>query len=340
MLSLSITVMAQRPQRIVSPQVNPDNTVTFRVQAPNADSVKLVGWDLFTYLGKIGKGKTFNGMPMIKDINGVWSVTLGPLEPNPYMYSIQIDGITTPDPLNANVHVAMRSVENKVLVPTEDASAFWETRNVPHGTVHVHTYFSQTIGDSREVHIYTPPRYENSTDKYPVLYLLHGGGEKSHAWITAGFANSIADNLIAEGKAKPMIIVMPFCHSVPVNAPREMRGNNSSYFEKDLFTNIMPLVEKTYRVNADREHTAIAGLSMGGDLADAIGFNHLEKFSYIGIFSSVLENFKQDHTDLFDNPDETNKKINYLFFGVGSDDHVGMADMTASSCIRDIHSYL
>jgi enterochelin esterase family protein len=173
-------------------------------------------------------------------------------------------------------------------VPTGGEPGYYEARNAPHGTLHHHFYASRTVGDTRDVYVYTPPGYDADSDTtYPVLYLLHGGGDDARGWSLVGRAHMIVDNLLAEGKAQPMIVVMPCGQAVPRGSSfADLRTQNTPLFEKDLLSDIMPLVESTYRIQADRAHRAMAGLSMGGGQTDQIGLNHLDLFSHIGILSA------------------------------------------------------
>lgn len=312
------------PEKIVSPLINPDKTVTFKLYAPNAKSVKIGGWDIMSYLGKTRSGSIpFDGVSLTKDTSGIWQVNLGPFEPNHYQYDFRVDGVRMLDPSNSKV-VVTSQMPLSTFVISENNNEFWEARNVPHGIVHRVGYFSKSIGDFREVFVYTPPFYLESSENYPVLFLLHGNGEMAHSWSTIGCANFIADNLIAEGKAVPMIIVMPLGHAVPVNAPlNERRKMNTSQFEKDLFSDIIPLIEKTFRVKTDKSSRALAGLSMGGAQTADIGFKHLDDFSHLGIFSAGLQNLETEHSDFINHPQEANSKLKFLFLGVGSIDKVG-----------------
>ncbi|WP_169579785.1 esterase [Runella zeae] len=318
LLSLSLVSQAQinqnSPNRLVSPEINASQTVTFRLKAPHADTVLIAGWDIMSYLGKTKSGsKPFSGIPLSKNSEGIWSITLGPFEANPYQYNFVVDGVRTLDPSNGQVVITSQLPHSWFELPTKDKTAFWEARNVPHGTVHRHAYFSTITNTNRELYVYTPADYETNQRKYPVLYLLHGSGEMAHSWATIGFANYIADNAFAEGKAQPCIIVMPLGHTVSPDLPFEQRQkNNTERFEQDLFQHIMPFIVQKYRIETDRTKHAMAGLSMGGAQTSEIGINHLEIFSHIGIFSAGIPNFSTKYAFLFNNAAETNKKIRRL----------------------------
>src|SRR5690606_23289560 len=189
-----------RGPAIVSPEVKADRTVTFRFRAPNAEQVTLIG-EL--------DGRTY---PMTKDESGVWSVTVGPWAPDVYNYQFDVDGVIAMDPVNPSVKLGFGAFPpaNLVEVPTEDGElTFYDAKEVPHGSVRIETYHSKSLGVPRQVWVYTPPGYDESTDRYPVFYLLHGAGNIESSWMLTGRANLILDNLIASGEARPMIIVNP-----------------------------------------------------------------------------------------------------------------------------------
>ncbi len=262
----------------VSPQVHDDRTVTFHLHAPQAMSVKLQG--------NVPEMKA----DLKKDAEGLWSVTVGPLQPNLYPYHFNVDGTRVIDPLNRHTKAWILN-ENLVEVPDHDDTP-WQHHNVPHGQVHHHFYHSPRLNQNRELFVYTPPGYAESTDKLPVLYLCHGFGDDASGWYRVGKANFIADNLIAASKANPCIIVMPLGHvNIPktTDATKEHAEENYVGVEKELIDGVMPLVENHYRTDARREGRAIAGLSMGGGQAIRIGLTHLDKFKYVHGYSSALD---------------------------------------------------
>src|SRR5579885_333500 len=236
---------AQRgPAPLPSPEVKPDRTVIFRLSAPKAAAVQV-------------RGEWGAPQAMTKDDNGVWTVTVGPLEPDQYSYTFNVDGATVVDPRNTRLKIGRGSMSNLVEVP---GNAVQDLKAVPHGTLHTHHYESQALnGKSRRLTIYTPPGYETAgTQRYPVLYLLHGAGDDDRGWTDVGLAHRILDNLLAEKKAVPMLVVMPDGHAATSG------GNNTQAFEAGLLKEIIPLVEKTYRVKPEATSRAIVGLSMGG----------------------------------------------------------------------------
>jgi enterochelin esterase-like enzyme len=259
---------APQTPAVTSPEVSADRRITFRIYAPQAQNVRLNGSDI------PGNRQS----PLTKAENGVWEVTLGPVPAGAYRYNFNIDGVATIDPRNAATSESVTNVWSLVHVPGAD---LMDTKNVPHGAVAEVTYYSTSLGRFRRMHVYTPPGYEQGRGRYPVFYLLHGAGDSDDAWTTVGRAGFILDNLIASGKAKPMIVAMPAGHTSAVRGP-----NSTGEFVKDFLTGVMPHVEKTYRVIPDRANRAIAGLSMGGDQSLQIAIAHLEKFSAIGVYSS------------------------------------------------------
>jgi enterochelin esterase-like enzyme len=307
----------------VSPEVHPDRRVTFRLLAPKATEVLLAGGNLEEAL----KG----AQPLQKDAQGVWSITVGPLEPGLYDYGFAVDGgIRTVDPANRNTLERTWGHTNVVEVPGEQPG-FYSIRPVAHGTLHIQVYDSKSLGVTRRMYVYTPPGYEQSNrTKYPVLYLFHGSGGVESQWTEAGRANIILDNLIADHRATPMIVVMPYGHVPQVTA--DGRGRISSAgFDKDLLNDIMPLVERTYRVIPDRDHRAIAGLSMGGGQSFSIGLAHLDLFGYVGVFSGAVRN-GQDAAKM--NAADLNRKLRVFWIGCGKADSLFAANQNLDNALK------
>lgn len=264
-----------------SPEVHANRTVTFRLSLPSATKVEL----------------SLEGSPsiaMTKDSQGVWSCTTPVLEPDIYGYSFNVGGTTVLDSQNPLFKPNMVWQGNMVLVPGTPAKE-WEVQAVPHGTLHRHFYHSGVVGDERDYYVYTPPGYKaNGRTKYPVLYLLHGYSDTANGWTAVGQAHTILDNLIAEKRAKPMIIVMTLGYGTANwanpwlgNATRRNLGRDSySKFRDSLLKEVIPQVQAEYRVDAKKESRAIAGLSMGGAETLYIGLNNLDTFGYVGAFSS------------------------------------------------------
>ncbi|MEO8597294.1 MAG: alpha/beta hydrolase-fold protein [Candidatus Solibacter sp.] len=296
----------------VSPEVKPDRTVVFRFFAPKASEVVLVGSP--GILEAIKEPKKLE-----KDEKGVWSTTVGPLEPGFYTYGYAIDGgLRMPDPTNPDLELRRWGATSMFIVPGAEKAVF-EERNVPHGTIHVNFYDSPNLKTPRMFYVYTPPGYESGKSKYPVLYLLHGNGQIEASWTWTGKANVILDNLIADGKAKPMVVVMPYGH-----VPREIKSapgtpqppNDPNAIEIELLTGVKPLVESRYRVLTNRESRAIAGLSMGGMQSMTIGIHNLDKFAYIGAFSGTAARQEWEKMD----PAIINKQLKVLWLGSGRED--------------------
>ena len=258
--------------RVVSPEISSDRKLTFRILATNAQNVRLNAGDL----QNLGQAAT-----MTKGTNGVWETTVGPVDPGAYRYTFLVDGLTVIDPRNPATSESNENTWSLVYV----AGAEWmDTRDVPHGAVAEVTYWSSTLKRFRRMHVYTPPGYESGKGKFPVFYLLHGAGDCDDSWTTVGRAGFILDNLIASKKARPMVVVMPAGHTGPFRpgGPRPAVDD----FSQDFLTDIVPHVEKSYRVYTDRKNRAMAGLSMGGGQTLNIGIPNLEKFAYLGVYSS------------------------------------------------------
>ncbi len=301
---------------LVTPEVHPDDSVTFRFRAPNAQDVKLAR-------------EGTEPVPMQKDDQGVWSVTTAPLPPDYYGYSIIVDGVRAIDPYNHWLKPNLINTENVVHVPGPP-SLPWELNDVPRGEVHVHFYKSAVADDQRNFFVYTPPGYDpTAKTTYPVLYLLHGYSDDASGWTLVGHANVIFDNLIAEGKVKPMIVVMPLGYGTMeiirlgwgAWSHTDVRDKNFSNFQKALLTEVMPKVESEYRITKDRNSRAIAGLSMGGSESLLTGLNNLDKFAWIGAFSSggIPDEFEKDFPSL---DAKANQQIRLLWIACGTEDRL------------------
>jgi enterochelin esterase family protein len=261
--------------QFVSPEVGTDRRITFRIYAPQADAVRLAAGDI--------PGVGQNGQ-LTRGQNGVWELTCGPVDPGTYRYNLNVDGVATIDPRNPSVSESNNNVWSLVHVPGAD---LFDTRDVPRGAVAEVTYKSTALGQFRRMHVYTPPGYETGRDRYPVFYLLHGAGDSDDSWSTVGRAGFILDNLIATRKARPMIVVMPAGHAARTT-DSAIGQTATEQFVSDFVTDLMPYIEKNYRVLTDRANTAIAGLSMGGNQTLEVAVPRLQRFAYIGVFSSGL----------------------------------------------------
>jgi enterochelin esterase-like enzyme len=298
--------IAPAPDRVYnSHQINPNHSITFRLEAPNAKTVELVS-DI-----------TADVVPLTKGRDGLWAVTTSPLPPALYSYAFSVDGVDQPDPRNSLPKPSLILGASMVLIPGAPAKP-WEPAAVPHGTVHNHVYTTTAVeglpaGQSRYV-VYTPAAYDPEADvSYPVLCLLHGWSDSEIAWTQIGQAHLILDALIASGSAKPMIVVMPLGYGQMsfVETGIEVWQNPAAItasvmrFQRALLNEVLPQVESIYKVRRDRESRAIAGLSMGGLQSLVIGLNHPDRFAWIGAFSSAVS-FLDD------------RRAQYLFPNLGS----------------------
>lgn len=301
----------QQAARVLSPEVLADHRVTFRLQAPQAREVILTG-------------EFFDGRKNLElGADGVWTITVGPIDPETYHYNFTIDGVRTIDPLNPNLKTgSTASTISSVLDVPGDATEFYRGQHVPHGDVRTHWYQSTSLNSLRRVTVYTPPGYDapGSEARLPVLYLFHGANADESAWIRLGRANLILDNLNAAGKIKPFIVVMPFGYGVDPNGGPQ--AENTTRFAKDLIEDVIPYIQSRYRASTDRTKRAIVGLSMGGGEALTIGLNHLDLFSHVGGFSAAIgqsAGFPKTFAGLIADPD-ANKKLRLLWVGCGTED--------------------
>lgn len=287
--------------------VDANRVVTFQINAPQATQVNAL----------VDSMPPSTAKPLTRDARGVWTGTLGPLPPDLYFASCVIDGTT-----RGLGYVTIRGASAEI----------WEPRKVPHGAIHQHWYDSRSLSVLRSIFVYTPPGYERETTSYPVLYLLHGSGGTETSWIVDGLVNVILDNLIADGKAKPMIVVMPFGHpeaSLRAGHVPTFRARDMQAFANDLTQDVIPFVERTYRVLRQSERRAIAGLSMGGNQARQVGLSRLDLFGYIGTFSGTVgvrsgavspQSVEETFGDALADPFATNHALRLFYTAVGSDE--------------------
>lgn len=320
------------------PRLNEDLSATFRVQADNAQKVQL--------LMDLGQA-TYD---MTKGADGFSEVTTKPLLPGFHYYLISVDGFASTDPGSKTFFAARKEVSG-IEVPSSE-SDFFAIKDVPHGIVRIEWYFSKTTGDWRRILVYTPPTYEESNQRYPVLYLQHGWGEDETAWSHQGHENFILDNLIAAHKAKPMLIVnengMTGVNFAPPPPPRpgttppapppsprsmanSIKEERYTLFESVIANDLVPFIDAHFRTIPDRDHRALAGLSMGGGQAVRIGMNHLNLFSYLGAFSPAffIDDPSKDYDGAFADPSKVNNELHLLWLGVGTDDFL-LAPVTQS----------
>jgi enterochelin esterase-like enzyme len=321
--------MPQGP-RVTSPEVAADGRVTLRILAPKAQAVRLLG-DIPSE-GPTVPMQPPTGRALTQSQEGVWEVVVGPLAPGSYRYNFNLDGVSVIDPRNPSTSESNDNTWSLVHVPGAD---FMDTKQVSHGAVAAVTYYSTALKRFRRMHVYTPPGYETSTQRYPVFYLLHGAMDCDDSWWTVGRAGFILDNLIAAGRAKSMIVVMPAGHTGPFSfnpgAPRPPVDEFSGDFRGD----VVPYVERTYRVLTDRQSRAIAGLSMGGSQSLGIAMSDLARYAYLGVFSSGVfgitvggpfpmppgPSFEEQNAKALDDP-TLKKGLKLVWFATGKDDFV------------------
>ena len=314
--SISFFVIAQPPRNappvFESHEVQKDNKVTFRYFAPNAKEVK------------VSTQLAAGAQSMIKGDSGVWTITLGPVKPDMYPYNFQVDGIQIADPRNS-VIFPNEGFQNSIIEITGDVPLVHTIQNVPHGTLSYRYYNSPELG-ARPVLVYTPPGYETDTKtKYPVLYLLHGTTDTEETWAKVGRANIILDNLIAQGKAKPMIIVMPYGRAYPKisKSSGSLRNwDNLQEIKKDFLNYLFPFIDKNYRTKADKDNRAVAGFSGGGGTSLYIGLNNPDLFSWVCGFAPGMlkDEFDRNNAVAFENPSLTNQRLKLFWIGVGKED--------------------
>ena len=358
-----------RGARVTSPEIADDNKVTFRISAPEANSVSVRGdW------GGMGGGSP----QMVKDANGLWSVTVGPLESELYGYTFNIDGAQVWDPANNHLKRDGTRITSVLIVPGEKGDLY-SIQDVPHGTLAKVWYDSPTLNLKRRMYVYTPPGYETSGEKYPVLYLLHGAGGDEDAWTSLGRTPQILDNLIASGRAKPMIVVMTNGNANqtaapdarPVGAIPAARGGRGavgargeapaargaapggergaapaargagarggarpiSYgggFPESLAQDVVPFIENSYRVLTNKQNRAVAGLSMGGGHTISVTVNNPDMFDYIGVMSNGTG---EENADQFDALAEANPRLYWV--GCGEDDFLVARARSLAQILED-----
>ena len=304
------------PDTVLQPQVNPDRTVTFHYAAPGATKAS-VSLDAYK-----------DPLPMHKDAAGVWTLTTEPMPPEYYSYHFVVDGTDQLDPHDVMIKASYTAVGNGFLVPGSPAET-WETTAVPHGTVHHHVFTTHLVegldANQDEFYVYTPPGYDaRAKAKYPVLYLLHGWSDTAGGWSIIGHANDILDNLIAAGRAKPMIVVMPLGYGQMsfVRSGHEvwndpaMIDRNVAGFQQSLLTEVLPQVESMYDVAPGRENRAITGLSMGGLESLVVGLNNTKLFAWVGGYSAAVHHLDAASLTV----DQKSANLRLLWIACGTSD--------------------
>ncbi len=316
---------AQPAARPAPVEISADRHVTFRILATNAQNIRVSAGDV---------PGTSGGVVLAKNSDNVWEGTIGPVQPGEYRYYFIVDGlpvVAPRDPATPETFTTSESNNEIYSLFNVPGSDLMDARNVPHGAVETVTYFSKTLNRFRRMHVYTPPGYDTGSRRYPIFYLLHGSGDSDDAWSTVGRAGFIMDNLIADGKAVPMVVVMPAGHT----SLRGRRGATAEAspardeFEEDFSGDLMPCAESHYRVYHDQAHRAIAGLSMGGGQTLTAAFATLDKFAYIGVFSSGVgvgtasrggaATWEERHKDVLNNS-KLKKGIKLIWVSTGQDD--------------------
>lgn len=315
------------------PQVLPDSRVIFSIKAPGAKKVQV---DLL---------KKYD---MMKDTSGTWTITTDSVSEGFHYYSLMIDGVAVADPASETFY-GMGRMASGIEIPFA-GGGYYAMRNVPHGDIRIKNYFSPVTRSWRQLYIYTPPDYDSAVnEKYPVLYILHGGGEDETGWATQGKANLILDNLIAEKKAKPMLIVMPDANLGAGGFTPNAIENGMKMFEKEMKDAIIPFVEKNYRAKSDADDRALAGLSLGGMHTLYTGINNTDMFSYLGVFSSgwivpMMNNFADaQYAYVKDNADKINSNLKVLWISEGGEEDIayknGQIMLARLDDLKIKHSY-
>jgi enterochelin esterase-like enzyme len=334
-------VGARRGAGITSPEVGADRSVTFRLHAPEAKAVMVSGD--FGRDAQLRKGE-----------GGLWSVTVGPLDPEMYVYYFTVDGVRLTDPNNAQVKIGyVTTTTTSLLTVPGDKPAFYDVQDVPHGEIRTLLYKSKSNGVTRELTVYLPPGYDEARGRrYPVLYLLHGFANDHHSWHRYGRANDILDNLLAQRALEPFLVVMPLGYGgAHVNgdgtgiAPAAGERGDIALYERDLLEDVIPMIDRKYRTMADRKHRAIVGFSMGGGQAGRIGLKHLEGFSTVGIMSAGMAGGADTEPmkTLAADAAKANKLIDLLWIACGTDDAALKGAKTLHQALEQAgieHTYL
>jgi enterochelin esterase family protein len=295
--------------QVNSPEVHDDHTVTFRLKAPNAQKVVLPTGAIYT-ANNLGT----EPLAFTKGADGIWTLTIGPLKPDMYAYHFNVDGVQIPDPNNTYAAFTAMPPYSELIVHG-DGPAYYDAKNVPHGNVTRQIYHSDVTNGEREIYVYTPPGY-NPKKEYPVLYLVGGSGELPSNWVYDGRVNFIMDNLLAEGKVKPMIIAIPNNQVVHRNHPKHAELT-FDIFEKEMRNHVIPLIDNSYKTIRSPKGRAISGLSMGGRHSMFVGFRSLDLFANFGILSAGDENPENTLKPFLNDP-KVNQKVDYLFVGQGT----------------------
>lgn len=300
----------------IEPVIHPDRSVTFRIEAPDANQVQI---DVKGRTNTENEGRAFD---MVKGPKGVWVYRSEPLDPGFHYYFVLLDGFRCADSSNP-LFFGWGRPTNGVEIPDPELDTYLPRRSL-RGDVRLRPYYSELTQSWREAYVYTPPSYEDEiTRQYPTLYLQHGAGENQTSWTTQGKANVILDNLLAEGKCRDMVVVMDRGYAYLPHTPENARGRLQNVFADVLAYELVPMVESTYRVISNRWHRAIAGLSMGGGQAVTIGLFHLDKFAYVGCFSGAIRSLDSGSSgETFPSAKAINEQLRLFWIGCGTEDFV------------------
>lgn len=313
-----------------SPEVHDDQRVTFRLNAPNAQRVELNPGAIHTVLGLRNEPLAFT-----KGEDGIWSLVIGPLPPDIYAYHLRVDGVQIADPNNSYAAFTAMPPYSQLVVHG-DKPSYYDAKNVPHGSITRHIYYSDVTKGERELYVYTPPAY-NPEKKYPVLYLVGGSGELPSNWIYDGRVNFIMDNLLAEGKAESMIIAIPNNQVIHRNHPRHSELT-FDVFEQELRKHVIPLVDEKYSTITSPKGRALSGLSMGGRHTMFVGFRSLDLFANFGVLSAGDADAENSVKDFLNDP-QVNEKVDYLFVGQGIKEAEGFFNLRCQALVDALKAH-
>ncbi|MFC1650657.1 alpha/beta hydrolase-fold protein [Candidatus Latescibacterota bacterium] len=326
---VSPSICLSQNYRYISPEIHPDKSVSFRIYLPSAIEV-------FVYIDDIGQ------MYQLEKNKDLWAITTNPLPSGIYTYNFHSDGMELLDPKNPEIKPDLIPRKNILEIPSK-SQMFYDLKPVPHGIVHQHKYFSQTLGLHRDLFVYTPPNYDTKK-KYPVLYLLHDAGESEEVWIEVGKINNIIDNLIAQENIEPMIVVFPFGHVLSSSGvfENQLLPKEIYLFEQDLIKEIIPLIDSQYSSHNDSNYRAIAGHSYGGTQAFIIGLRNIDLFSWIGVFGSGITRYyiynvwdKTNSKSSLNNFLDLNDKLKLLWIACGNNDRLFQENSELSNTLND-----
>lgn len=318
------------PRGVISPEVNKDGSVTFRFRNKDAQKVEL-NCQMFA-----------GNKPMERDSSGVWSITVKPDQPDIYPYCFIVDGMQVADPENAEIF-PNEGFKNSLVDVRGPEPTMQDVQNVPHGKI-TYKYYHSDLGFDRPMCVYTPAGYDPAgKEKYPVLYLIHGMTDTYETWWKVGRANVILDNLIAQGLAKKMIVVMPYANPYPEMIQRKLAERydpmNTEIVVKEIINNVKPYIEENYKVLTDADHRAVAGFSLGGRQALATGFGHPDMFHYVCAFAPAIfgEEYKANFSNgVYADANKIKANVRYMYLGTGKDDFLLQASLSLNQYLDEL----